>query len=82
MIYSNVTGFRKDMFKFLEHTIVFNEPLNISTKDGNAIVLSEEDYIGMIETMNLSSIPDVRDAIIKGLDTSLSDCIPESEIDW
>jgi PHD/YefM family antitoxin component YafN of YafNO toxin-antitoxin module len=46
MINTNATSFRKDMFKLLEQTIRFNEPINISTKDGNAVVVSEEDYKG------------------------------------
>ena len=82
MINKNATSFRKDMFKLLEQTIKFNEPVNISTKDGNAVVISEEDYKGLIETLYLSSMPDVKNSIIEGLNTPLSECIPENEIDW
>ena len=39
----NVTNFRKDIYKLLENTIKYNEPINISTKSGNAVVLSEDD---------------------------------------
>ena len=39
----NVTNFRKDIYELLDQTIKYNEPINISTKNGNAIVLSEED---------------------------------------
>jgi PHD/YefM family antitoxin component YafN of YafNO toxin-antitoxin module len=82
MLNTNATSFRKDMFKLLEQTIKFNEPINISTKDGNAVVISEEDYNGLMETLYLSSMPEVKTAIIEGLKTSVSDCIPESEIQW
>jgi len=82
MINKNATSFRKDMFKLLEQTIKFNEPVNISTKDGNAVVISEEDYKGLIETLYLSSMPDVKNSIIEGLNTPLSECIPENEVDW
>jgi len=82
MLNTNATSFRKDMFKLLEQTIKFNEPINISTKDGNAVVISEEDYKGLMETLYLSSMPDVKDAIIKGLNTPISECIPESEVVW
>ena len=37
----NITNFRKDIYALLEQTINFNEPINISTKNGNAVVLSE-----------------------------------------
>lgn len=58
MVNTNATSFRKDMFKLLEQTIRFNEPINISTKDGNAVVISEEDYNGLMETLYLFSMPE------------------------
>ena len=57
MLNTNVTNFRKNLFELMEQTIRYNEPINVSTKSGNAVVLSEEDYNGMIETLNLLSDP-------------------------
>lgn len=82
MLNINVTSFRKNIFTMLEQTIKFNEPLNISTKDGNAIVLSEEDYRGIMETLQLLSSPEMKKKLAEGKDTPLSDCIPESEVEW
>jgi PHD/YefM family antitoxin component YafN of YafNO toxin-antitoxin module len=42
MLNTNITNFRKNIFNMLEQTIKYNEPINISTKDGNAVVISEE----------------------------------------
>ena len=41
VINTNVTNFRKHLFNILEQTIKYNEPVNISTKDGNAVIISE-----------------------------------------
>lgn len=82
MLNTNVTNFRKDIFGILEKTIKYNEPVNINTKDGNAVVLSEEDYNGLIETVYLSSVPGMREKITEGLNTPISECIPESEVQW
>lgn len=82
MINTNVTNFRKNIFGMLEQTIKFNEPVNISTKDGNAVVLSEEDYNGLMETLYLSSIPDMKETIVDGLNTALEDCLTEDEVEW
>lgn len=41
-------------------------PVNINTENGNAVILSEEEL----------------KKIIEGLNTSLEDCIPESEVEW
>lgn len=82
MLNTNVTNFRKDIFNILEQTIKYNEPVNIITKDGNAVVISEEDYNGMMETLYLSSIPGMREKIVEGLKTSLNECLREDEVEW
>ena len=46
MTTTNITNFRKNAFNYVEQTIKYNEPLNISTKDGDAVLLSAEDYSG------------------------------------
>ena len=82
MLSTNITNFRKNIFGMLEQTIKFNEPVNISTKDGNAIVISEEDYNGLMETLYLSSIPAMKEKIIEGLKTPLDECLAENEVQW
>ena len=54
MTHTNITSFRKDIYNLLEQTIKYNEPINITTKNGNAIVLSEEDYNNIMETLYIS----------------------------
>ena len=78
----NVTNFRKDIYDLLEQTIKYNEPINISTKNGNAIVLSEEDYNNLIETLYISSIPGLKEDIIKGMKESKDDYLSEDEVNW
>lgn len=82
MINTNITKFRKNIFVMLETTIKYNEPVNISTKDGNAVIISEDDYNGLMETLYLCSIPNMRERIIEGLNTPIEDCIPENEVKW
>ena len=82
MLTTTATNFRKNLFGILERTIEFNEPVNISTKAGNAVVISEDDYNGLMETLYLSSIPTMRQTIIEGLHTPLEECIPEDEVQW
>ena len=47
----NITYFRKNIYSLVEQTIKYNEPINVSTKDGNAILISEEDYRNIMETL-------------------------------
>lgn len=82
MLNINITNFRKNLFSLLEQTIKYNEPVNISTKDGNAVIISEADYNGLMETLYLSSMPELKQQIVEGMQTPLSECIPESEVQW
>lgn len=82
MLNINITNFRKNIFGILEQTIKFNEPVNISTKDGNAVIISEEDYNGLMETLYLSSIPVMKEKIVGGLNTPLEECLSENEVQW
>ena len=77
----NITNFRKDIYELLENTIKYNEPINISTKNGNAVVLSEEDYNGLMETIYLLNIPKMEEKLIKGKKEKIEDCVQEAEVD-
>ena len=82
MINTNITNFRKYIFGMLEQTVKYNEPINVNTKDGNAVIISEEDYNGLMETLYLSSIPGMKEKIVEGLKTPIEDCIPEDRVEW
>lgn len=71
----NATNFRKNMFEYLSSAILHNNVVNVTTKDGNAIVLSEEDYTGIIETLNLLSNKRTADEIF----ASMAEPIGEGE---
>lgn len=82
MLNTNITNFRKNIFALLEQTIKFNEPVNVSTKDGNAVIISEEDYNGLMETLYIFTIPNMKEKIIEGLNTPISECVAEDEVEW
>ncbi|MBP3503204.1 MAG: type II toxin-antitoxin system Phd/YefM family antitoxin [Clostridia bacterium] len=78
----NITSFRKDIYKLLENTIKYNEPINISTKNGNAIILSEEDYNSLIETVYIESIPRLKKEILERAHDSEDEFVSEDEVEW
>ena len=82
MTTTNITNFRKNAFNYVEQTIRYNEPLNISTRDGNAVLLSEEDYSGIMEPLYLVSAPGMRKKIMDGMKTPLEDCVDEDAVEW
>lgn len=82
MTTTNITNFRKNAFDYVEQTIKYNQPVNITTKDGNAVLLSEEDYSGIMETLYLVSAPGMREKIMDGIATPLADCVDETAVEW
>lgn len=82
MTTTTITNFRKNVYSMVENTVRFNEPVNITTKDGNAVMISEEEYLGLIETLYLTSVPGMKEKLVEGLNTSLAETISEEEVVW
>lgn len=82
MISITATNFRKNIFGLLERTIKYNEPVNINTKNGNAVLISEDEYKNFQETLYLMSIPGMEEKIIEGLNTSIEECVKEDKVNW
>ena len=76
MFTTNATALRRNLFGILEQTIKYNEPVSVSTKEGNAVILSEDDY------NYLTSIPGMREKIIDGLATPPAECLTEDQVSW
>ena len=55
----------------VENTIEKREPVLISGKKNNAVLMAESDWQAMNETLHLLSVPGMRDAIKKGLSENL-----------
>ena len=66
----------------LEQTIKYNEPINVSIKNGNAVVLSEEDYNNIMATLEIESNKRLKEKIVEGIKEDLKDCVSESEVEW
>jgi PHD/YefM family antitoxin component YafN of YafNO toxin-antitoxin module len=78
----NITGLRKNIFGTFEQAIKWGDPVNVITKDGNAMIISEDDYYGLMETLAIEAVPGLGDAIKEGMRTPVDDCIPEDEVSW
>lgn len=74
MTNTNATNLRKNLFEYLNQAIEYNDIVNVNTKSGNAIIMSEEEYNGMVETLRLLSIPGMKERLEEGVNTPLEDC--------
>ncbi|MCZ7602709.1 MAG: type II toxin-antitoxin system Phd/YefM family antitoxin [Melioribacteraceae bacterium] len=61
------TEARANIYKLIDAASTENEPIQITGKRSNAILLSEDDWRAIQETLYLVSIPGMRDSIIKGM---------------
>lgn len=74
-----ITNARQDLFKIASSCIKFNNQVNISTKEGNVILISEEEYNNLMESLALAGIPGLYESIEEGVATPLEEC---EKIEW
>ena len=76
----SVSQARANLYKLMEEAGESHEPLVITGKKGNAVLVSEEDWRAIQETLYLLSIPGMRESIREGLETPVEECT--EDIDW
>ena len=72
-----VTEARAKLYKLLDDVAESHEPILITGKRTNAVLISEADWRAIEETMYLLSIPGMRESIIEGLDTPIEELSAE-----
>jgi antitoxin YefM len=76
----SATEARKNLYRLIDETSSTHEPITITGKRGNAVLLSESDWRAIQETMFLVNIPGMRESIIEGFKTPIDDC--SEDLDW
>ena len=74
------TEARNNLYRLIDQTTQSHEPIVITGKRGNAVLLCEEDWRAVQETMHLLAIPGMRESIRDGLATPLEEC--QDEVEW
>ncbi|MGK7937428.1 MAG: type II toxin-antitoxin system Phd/YefM family antitoxin [Xenococcaceae cyanobacterium] len=73
---------RANLFKLLEQVNKESEPCIITSRKGDGVLISKDDWESIQETLYLQSIPGMRESIVEGMATPLSDCASEEELEW
>lgn len=68
---------RSKLYRLIDETATSHQPIIITGKRGNAVLVSEEDWRAMEETVYLLSIPGMRESIREGLNTPIEECAEE-----
>ena len=74
------TQARKEIYRLLEEASETHEPIQITGKKANAVLISEDDWRSIQETLYLASIPGMQESIIEGLQTPIEET--DEDLDW
>jgi len=73
----NASEARERLYRLIDEVARSHEPVHIAGKRTSAVLLSEEDWRSIQETLHLLSIPGMRESIRKGLKTPVNECSKE-----
>ena len=76
----NATEARSKLYSLIDEAKTTHHPIVITGKRGNAVLVSEEDWNAIAESLHLLSIPGMRESIKEGMETPVSEC--STELDW
>jgi antitoxin YefM len=72
-----VSDARSNLYRLIDKAAESHEPVLITGKRNNAVLVSEEDWRSIEETLFLISVKGMRESIIEGMNTPLSKCLKE-----
>jgi len=75
-----VSQARTNIYKIMDETAQTHQPIMITGKRNNVVMLSEDDWNAIEETLFLNSIPDMASSIKEAMDTPNSEF--SEEIEW
>jgi len=71
---------RANLYRLIDEAASSHEPILITGKRSNAVLVSEDDWRSIEETLFLLSVPGMRESIIDGLKTPVEEC--SRDLDW
>jgi prevent-host-death family protein len=74
------TEARATLYRLLDEVAQSHEPVVITGKRNNAVLISEDDWRSIEETLHLLSVPGMRESIIEGMETPLDEL--DEEAGW
>ena len=63
-----------NLSRLIQQVAQSHEPVEIRGEGGNAVLVAEEDWSSILETLHLVSIPGMRDSIREGMQTPIEEC--------
>lgn len=76
----NATEARTKLYALIDEATASHQPIVITGKRGNAVLLAEEDWNAISETLHLLSLPGMRESVREGMEAGLDEC--DQALDW
>ena len=74
------TEARTNLYRLIDEAAETHQPLLISGKRNKAVLVSEEDWEAIQETLFLLSVPGMRESIREGMEAAVESC--SEDLDW
>lgn len=65
---------RSNLYRLMDEAAESHQPITISGKRNNAVLVSAEDWSAIQETLFLLSVPNMRESIKAGMEEPIEDC--------
>lgn len=75
-----VSEARSNLYRLIDEAAGNHQPVLITGKRNNAILISEEDWTAIQETLYLLSVPGMRESIRESMAEPIDECA--KELDW
>ena len=76
----SATSARSDLYRVIDSAVQDHEPVQITAKRGNAVLVSEADWRSIQETLHLVAIPGMRESILEGMAEPVDECSREIDL--
>ena len=79
MTTTTIEKFQNNLPEYLNQAVLSRDAVFIRSQNGNAVLMSEEEYNGLKETLYLLSVPGMKERLLEGLNTPIEECV---EFEW
>lgn len=79
----NATQARANLFKLLSFVNEHSQPVTLTNAKGkNAVLVGEDDWNAIQETLYLNSIPGMTESLLQGKKATAEECVQEQDVEW
>ena len=75
----NAANFGQNLSDYLKQAVLYQDVINVNTKNGNAVLISEAEYRSLMETLYLLGVPGMKERLVEGLKIPVEEC---EDFEW